>query len=137
MFETVHNHICTCNCLLCKSFLGRTSQALSNLALYQVLWLWMLCIILHIRCWLSQKSFDVLKLPLVLNSLGWLHYYLVSIVPTNHTRLICWRQSILSSSSEQNQISNSNMSVFSMISCISILLCLLFLHCIVIPYLLQ
>ena len=48
----------------------------------------MLCIMLHIRCWLSQKNFDVLKLPLVLNSLGWLHYYLVSIVPTNLTRLI-------------------------------------------------
>ena len=75
---------------------------------------------LHIRCWLSQKNFDVLKLSLVLNSLGWLHDYLVFIVPTNLTRLICWRQSVLSSSSEQNQISNSNMSVFSMISCISI-----------------
>ena len=28
----------------------------------------MLCIMLHIRCWLSQKNFDVLKLSLVLRS---------------------------------------------------------------------
>ena len=64
--------------------------------------------------WCSKTS-SCTQLPWVTSLLPGLH-----CAHKPHKAHICWRQSVLSSFSEQNQISNSNMSVFSMISCISI-----------------